>query len=541
MIDLAKEKQIRDEIENGKAVLGIELGSTRIKAVLVNSQNEPIAQGAHDWENSYVDGIWTYSTEDIFSGLKNCYAAMKKDVMQKYGVTLTQLAAMGISAMMHGYLPFDKNGKLLVPFRTWRNTTANEASKKLSSLFNYPVPARWCISHLYQAILNGEPHVKDVAYITSLAGFIHWQLTGKKVLGIGDASGVFPIDVDMGCYDTKMLNQFDALVADKNFGWKIAEILPDFLVAGCDAGRLTADGVKMLDDEGDLKAGVILAPPEGDAGTGMVATNSISKRTGNVSAGTSVFSMVVLEKTLSKSYSGIIDLVTTPAGALVAMTHAGNCTGDYDAWISIFAEAIAATGGKVSKAQLYDILLSKALEGAKDCGGLLSYNYISGEHITELADGRPVFARLQNADFNLSNFMRTQLFSALATLRIGMDVLFENEKVEVDLLSGHGGFFKTANVGLAMMAAALHTKISALETAGEGGPWGMALLASYVLHNGGKPLDVWLNENVFADSKRITLSPSKEDIDGFNKFFASYKKGLAIEKAAVETALVYEK
>lgn len=527
-------EQIKKEIADGKTSLGIEFGSTRIKAVLINSKNEPVAQGAHDWENSLVDGIWTYSLDEIYAGLKTCYASMKADVQKKYGVKVTKLAAMGFSAMMHGYLAFDKNDNLLVPFRTWRNTITGEASEKLSELFGYPIPERWSISHLCQAILNNEPHVKDVAYFTTLSGFIHWKLTGQKVLGIGDASGMFPIDIATSSFNKKFISQFDELVADKKFAWKLEEILPKVLVAGQNAGTLTSEGVKLLDDEGDLQAGIPLAPPEGDAGTGMVATNSVAKRTGNVSAGTSVFAMVVLEKELSKSYSGKIDLVTTPDGALVAMSHANNCTGDYDAWISLFGEAIAATGGKLGKGQLYDALLGKALEGEKDCGGLIPFNYISGESMTGFSEGRPLFVRMQNSQFTLANFMRAQLFTALGNLRVGMDILFDDEKVKLDSLTGHGGFFKTANVGLSIMAAAMHTPVSALETAGEGGPWGMAVLASYLVNGKGKALGDWLNAEVFAQAKSTTATPTQEDIDGFNKFFANFKKALAVEKAAIE-------
>lgn len=527
-------EQIKNEIENGKSVLGIEFGSTRIKAILINSQNEVVAQGAHDWENSLVNGIWTYSMEEVMSGLKKCYASLKQNVLNEYSIKLATFASMGFSAMMHGYLAFDKNDNLLVPFRTWRNTISGEASEKLSKLFDYPIPERWSISHLYQAILNNEPHVKDIAYMTTLSGFIHWKLTGQKVLGIGDASGMFPIDINTSDFNQKFISQFDTLVADKKFSWKLGDILPKVLVAGKNAGTLTAEGAKLIDEEGDLKPGIILAPPEGDAGTGMVATNSVAKRTGNVSAGTSVFAMVVLEKELSKSYSGKIDLVTTPDGALVAMSHANNCTGDYDAWISLFGEAIAATGGSVKKGQLYDALLAEALNGEKDCGGLLPFNYISGETMTGFTEGRPLFARMQNSHFNLANFMRAQLFSALANLRVGMDILFDDEKVKIDSLLGHGGFFKTANVGLSIMAAAMHTPVSALETAGEGGPWGMAILANYLVNGKGVPLGEWLNKEVFASAKRTTATPTKEDIDGFNNFFSNYKKGLAMEKAAVE-------
>lgn len=528
-------KQIKEEIEEGNAVLGIEFGSTRIKAVLINSKNEPIAQGGFDWENSLLNGIWTYSYEEILAGLSGCYAKMKSDVKEKYGVTLKKLKAIGISAMMHGYLAFDKNGVLLVPFRTWRNTITGQASAELSKLFNYPVPERWSISHLYQAILNDESHVNKINFFTTLAGFIHWQLTGKKVLGIGDASGMFPIDIKTGSYNKKFISEFDTLIKDKNYNWKLEEILPQILFAGKDAGTLTPAGSKLLDPTGDLESGIPLCPPEGDAGTGMAATNSVSKRTGNVSAGTSVFAMVVLEKELSKAYSGKIDLVTTPDGALVAMAHANNCTGEYDHWIKLFGEAIEATGNTISKGKLYDTLLSLALKGDKDCGGLIPFNYISGESITEMNEGRPLFVRTQKSSFTLANFMRAQLFTALGALRAGMDILFDKENVKIDSLTGHGGFFKTADVGLKVMSAAMHTPISALETAGEGGPWGMALLASYMVNGKGKSLGEYLDKDVFGECKRTTMKAEKADIEGFNAFFENYKKGLAVEKAAIES------
>ncbi|WP_407428482.1 xylulokinase [Treponema sp.] len=528
------EESVKKEIESGNAVVGIEFGSTRIKAVLIDSTNTPRAQGSHTWENSLIDGIWTYSEKEIIEGLQSAYKDLKCDVKEKYGVTLKKLRSLGISAMMHGYLAFDKDGKLLVPFRTWRNTITGEASEKLSSLFNYPIPERWSISHLYQAILNGEEHVKDLAFFTTLAGFIHWKLTGKKVLGIGDASGMFPIDTASKNYSKDFISKFDSLVSEKNLNWKLEDLLPEVLLAGEDAGTLTSEGAKLLDPAGELEAGSRMAPPEGDAGTGMVATNSVAKRTGNVSAGTSVFAMVVLEKDLSKSYSGLIDLVTTPDGALVAMAHANNCMGEIDYWVNLFYEAIKSVGGDVNKGKLYDTLFNLALTGKKDCGGLLPFNYLSGESITGLTEGRPLFVRAQNADFSLANFMRAHLFTALGALRTGMDILFDKENVKIDSLTGHGGFFKTAQAGLTVMSAALHTPVSALETAGEGGPWGMAVLASYLVNGGGKSLDVWLNENVFAQSKKSTVEAKQEDIDGFNKFFERYTKGLKIEKAAIE-------
>lgn len=529
-----EKKEIAAEISAGKAVLGIEFGSTRIKAVLIDSANEPVASGAFDWENSLVDGIWTYSLEEIHNGISTAFVNMKKDVQEKYGVKITRLAALGISAMMHGYLAFDKNGKLLVPFRTWRNTITGEASKKLSELFNYPIPERWSIAHLYQAILKGESHVKDVSFFTTLAGYAHWMLCGKKVLGVGDASGMFPIDAATGTFNKTFIKKFDDLVADKKFPWKLEDLFPQVLPAGANAGTLTAEGAKWLDPEGTLEVGAVMAPPEGDAGTGMVATNSVAARTGNVSAGTSVFAMIVLEKPLSKAYNGLIDIVSTPDGLPAAMAHANNCTGEYDKWINLFGEAAKELGADFSKGKLYDTLLADALKGDKDCGGLVPYNYISGESMTGMESGRPLFVRTQKANFTLANFMRAQLFTSLGALRTGMDILFDEEHVKLDRLTGHGGFFKTATVGLQVMAAAMHTPVSALSTAGEGGPWGMALLAAFTLNGNGATLPEWLEKNAFASAKVQTVQPDKADVDGFNAFFANYKKGLAVERAAVD-------
>lgn len=526
----------KELIQSGNAVLGIEFGSTRIKAVLIDENHNPIAGGAHDWENRLENGVWTYSLDDILGGLSSCYADLKKDVQGKYGIKLTKLKALGISAMMHGYLAFDKNDQLLVPFRTWRNTITGQASQELSNLFGYPIPERWSISHFYQAILNGEPHVKDVAFFTTLAGFIHMLLTGEKVLGIGDASGMFPVEFSTKTYNAKMVSQFDELASSKGVSQKLLDLLPKVLSAGENAGTLTAEGAKLLDKEGDLESGTPLAPPEGDAGTGMVATNSVKPRTGNVSAGTSVFAMVVLEKDLSKAYSGKIDLVTTPSGELTAMAHANNCTGEYDKWIKVFEQAMNECGFTVDKNTLYQKLLGAALKGDKDCGGCVPFNYISGESMTGINEGRPLFVRQENANFNLANFMRSQLFTALGALRTGMDILFNQENVKIDRLTGHGGFFKTQEPGLTAMASAMHTPISLMETAGEGGPWGMAVLASYLVNKGSKSLSDYLESQVFATAKTKVFEASKEDIEGFNKFFENYTKGLAVERAAI-TAL----
>ena len=526
--------RIRETIVAGKAVLGIELGSTRIKAVLVDETNAPIASGAHDWENQLVDGIWTYSLDAIWTGLQDSYAKLAEDVKKTYDVELTNLAAIGFSAMMHGYMPFDKDGKLLVPFRTWRNTITEEASNVLSEKFNFHIPQRWTIAHLYQAILNGEEHVKDIVFVSTLAEYLHWQLTGEKVAGVGEASGMFPIDTATKDYNEQMVQKFDELVAPKSFGWKLREIFPKVLVAGDDAGRLTAEGAKLLDVSGKLQAGIPLCPPEGDAGTGMAATNSVAVRTGNVSAGTSVFGMIVLEKDLSKPYEAI-DIVTTPAGHQVAMVHCNNCTSDLNAWVGIFREFSEAFGIEVDMNKLFGTLYNKALEGDADCGGLLAYNYFSGEHITGFNEGRPLFVRKPDSKFNLANFMRVNLFTSLGALKVGFDILLKNEDVKIDKIYGHGGLFKTKGVGQGILAAALNSPVSVMETAGEGGAWGIALLASYMVNKAdGETLDQFLADKVFGGSAGSEMQPNPADVAGFDAFIERYKEGLPIERAAVE-------
>lgn len=475
----------KSTVVNGKAVLGIELGSTRIKAVLVNEKNQPIASGSHEWENQLVNNIWTYSEEAIWAGIQDSYQDMVRDVKEKYGVPVKKLAAIGFSAMMHGYMPFNAEGELLVPFRTWRNTMTEKASEELTELFQYHIPQRWSIAHLYQAMLNQEPHVKDITFMTTLEGYVHWKLTGEKVLGVGEGSGMFPIDMEIKGYDKKCLAAFDELAAPYGFPWKLEEILPKVLLAGEEAGRLTEEGAKLLDTTGELEAGIPFCPPEGDAGTGMVATNSIAKRTGNVSAGTSVFSMVVLEKPLSKVYPEI-DLVTTPTGNLVAMVHCNNCTSDLNAWVNLFKEFAEAMGMKVDMNQLFGTLYRKAMEGDADCGGLLAYNYFSGEHITGFEEGRPMFVRTPESKFNLANFMRVNLFTSLGALKTGMDILLKEEGVKLDKILGHGGLFKTKGVGQNLLAGAINTPVSVMETAGEGGAWGIAVLASYLVNKEGK-------------------------------------------------------
>ncbi len=525
---------IRKAIETGNTSIGIELGSTRIKTVLIDGNNSPVASGSFDWENSYINNIWTYSLEEVWAGLQGSYRKMAADVLEKYGVPLTATGAVGISGMMHGYLVFDKAGSLLTPFRTWRNNITGPASEELTELFHYPIPQRWSIAHLYQAIKNGEEHVPSVDYITTLAGYLHWKLTGRKVIGIGEASGMFPIDIGTKTFNTGMIDKFDKHVSPYNFPWKLGKVLPTVLVAGSRAGCLTAEGAKLLDVSGNLKAGTLLCPPESDAATGMVATNSVAVRTGNVSAGTSVFAMVVLEKELSKVYPEI-DLVTTPDGDLVAMVHSNNCTSDYDAWINLFGESIKALGFDVPRHKLYDVLLGAALKGDPDCGGLLAYGYISGEHITKFEEGRPLFVRSSNSSFNLNNFMRVNLFTALGALRTGLNILFEKESVQVDEIRGHGGFFKTKEVGQKIMAAAAKVPVSTMETAAEGGSWGIAILASYMTAGkAGGSLANFLNESVFAGQSGTRIEPDPKDVAGFDSFMTRYTEGLSIERAAVE-------
>ena len=515
-------------IDLEKTVLGIELGSTRIKAVLIDEKHIPIAQGDYEWENQFVNGVWTYSMDAVHTGIQACFAGLKADVKAKFDTELATVGAIGVSAMMHGYLPFDKEGRQLAEFRTWRNTTTGEAAAELTELFGFNLPQRWSIAHLYQAILNGEEHVKDIAFLTTLAGYIHWRLTGEKVMGIGEASGMFPIDSEKLDYDEGMIQKFKALT-----GVDLRAILPKVLLAGECGGTLTAVGAAFLDPSGTLKPGIPLAPCEGDAGTGMAATNAVRVRTGNVSAGTSDFAMIVTDKPLGVHRE--IDMVTTPTGLPVAMVHCSNCTSDINAWISLLAEYAEMLGVSVDKSELFVRLFNKALEGDADCGGLLSFNYFSGEGVTALDKGRPVFARMPNAKFTLANFMRAHLLSALATLKIGLDILTQTEKVEIEKLCGHGGFFKTPGVGQRMLSAAVGAPVSVMETAGEGGPYGMALLAAYMLwKEEGETLEDYLDSKVFADAKSTTLMAEASDIAGFSIFLSRYKKALPMERCATE-------
>ena len=522
----------KSTIEAGKAILGIELGSTRIKAVLIDEDNNPIAQGSHSWENQLVDGLWTYSIEAIWYGLQDCYADLRANVRTQYDTEIETLAAIGVSAMMHGYMPFNKQEEILVPFRTWRNTNTGQAAATLSEYFVYNIPLRWSISHLYQAILNNEDHVKDIDFLTTLAGYVHWQITGEKVLGIGDASGMLPIDPKTKNYSAEMVTKFESLIASKGYPWKLTDILPKVLLAGENAGYLTPEGAKRLDVSGHLKSGIPVCPPEGDAGTGMVATNAVKQRTGNVSAGTSSFSMIVLEKDLSKPYE-MIDMVTTPDGSLVAMVHCNNCTSDLNAWVGLFKEYQELLGMPIDMDTIYEKLYNQALKGNADCGGILAYNYYSGEPVAGLTEGRPLVVRSANDKFNLANFMRANLYASVAVLKIGNDILFNDEKIKVDRITGHGGLFKTKGVGQRILAAAINSPISVMETAGEGGAWGIALLGSYLVHNENKqPLEQFLDEHVFAGHAGVEVSPTPEDVAGFNAYLENYKACLPIEEAA---------
>ena len=536
---------IKEMIDAGKTAIGIEFGSTRIKAVMVDEAGKPIAQGDFGWENQYENGVWTYSLDMIWTGLKEAYAKLLADVQEKYGTVIKTTGAIGFSAMMHGYMAFNEGGELLVPFRTWRNTITGEAAAALTEEFGFNIPERWSIAHLHQAILNKEEHVKDISFFTTLAGYIHWQLSGEKVLGIGDASGMFPIDSRTRNYNAEYMEKYDKLLGSLGVSFRIEDILPKVLLAGDKAGVLSAEGAAKLDVAGSLQAGIPLCPPEGDAGTGMVATNSVAVRTGNVSAGTSIFAMVVMEKALSKVHPEI-DVVTTPVGDDVAMVHCNNCTSDINAWAKIFREYSEAMGIEVDTNKLYTTMFKAALSGAPDCGGLMGFNYFSGEPVTGFAEGRPVFARKINADFSFANFMRLHLFSAVSTLKVGLDILLREEDVKVDKLYGHGGFFKTPEVGQRIMSAATGGPITVMETAGEGGAWGMAILALYLtkviggaddntVKEGSLTLPDFLNNSIFAGESGSTVTATSEEIQGFDSFMESFKAALPIEKAAVDT------
>ena len=522
--------QIAAAVKKGDTALGIELGSTRIKAVLIGPDHAPIATGAYDWENRLENGVWTYHLEDVWTGIQAAFREMREEVQSRYGVPLTTLGAMGVSAMMHGYLPFDQNGAQLCEFRTWRNTITEAEAQELTQLFQFNIPQRWSIAHLYRAIRQGEPHVKDIAFLTTLEGYVHWKLTGKKVLGVGEAAGMFPLD-ETGRFHPRMVAQFDEILQQRHIPWRLEDILPEILVAGDPAGELTPEGAKLLDPTGALQPGIPLCPPEGDAGTGMTATNSVSARTGNVSAGTSIFAMVVLEHPLSQVHPEI-DMVATPAGLPAAMVHCNTCTSDLDAWVKLFAELLNSAGAPLPKSQLYDLLYHKALEGAADCGGVVSYNCYSGEPVIHLEEGRPLLMRLPESQLTLGNFMRAQLYAAMATLRLGMEILY-GEHVALEKLYGHGGLFKTKGVGQRLMAGALGVPVAVMETAGEGGPWGMALLAMYRKNRRpGDTLERYLQEQVFAQAKGEELPPDPADAAGFAAYLKRYQAGLTVERAA---------
>lgn len=528
------DQNIKQTIIKGETSLGIEFGSTRIKAVLINSDFEAIASSSYEWENQLIDGYWTYHLNEMIKGMQETYLQLKQEVEHEYGITLQKIGSIGCSAMMQGYIVLDQAGKLLVPFRTWRNATTGRAALELTEKFHFKIPQRWSIAHLYQAILNDEEHVNQIDYMTTLSGYIHWLLTGSKALGIGDASGMFPVDEASRQYNEDMVKQFGDLVADKDYPWNLKDILPKVYVAGEHAGYLNEAGARLLDPSGSLQAGIPLCPPEGDAGTGMVATNSVKKRTGNISVGTSIFAMIVLDKDLSRVYPEI-DIVNTPAGSPVAMVLANNCSSDINAWLGLFREVNDAMGLKPDMNQLFSVLFNKALEADADGGGLLSFGYYSGENITGLAKGRPLFVRSPESRFNLANFMRVQLFTAFAALRLGMDTLTQMEHITIDRILAHGGLFKTPLVGQKMCAAALNVPVSVMSTAGEGGAWGMAILASYMVNKEQhESLPDYLATKVFKDAEGHEVYPDRADVNGFALFMERYTEGLAIEQAAVD-------
>lgn len=523
---------MKDIITSGKTALGIEFGSTRVKAVLIDENCIPVASGSFDWENKLVDGYWTYSLEIIHEALRTCFKNLKADVREKYGCTLTTTGAIGISAMMHGYLAFNEKGELLVPFRTWRNTTTAEASEKLTKELDFNIPQRWTSSHIYQAILSKEPHVKDVRYVTTLAGYIHYILTGVNKVGIGEASGIFPIDSEKNSYDEKMAKLFDSLTAKEGFDKKLCDIIPGVLMAGENAGFLTEKGALLLDESGEFKAGVPFAPAEGDAGTGMTATNSVRVRTGNISAGTSVFAMIVLEKMLSKVYPEI-DMVTTPTGKPVAMVHCNNCTSDINAWGAMFHEFAGLLGADVSKGKIYDLMYEMSQKAEADCGGLVSFNYYSGEPVTGFSEGRPLFLRTPDGKLSFANFSKNLLYSAMATLKIGMDLL-KGEKVEIDELYGHGGYYIYPRVGQSITAAALDAPVSVMKTAGEGGPYGMALLALYSVIGKGESLEDFLKNKAFSNAECITVNPENKEKEAFENYLSRYTAAFDSERASLK-------
>lgn len=517
-----------NKIKNGNTFLGIEFGSTRIKAVLTDDEFSCIGVGAYDWENKFTDGYWTYSLDEIHKGLQGCFGNLAKSVRDKYGAELNTIGAIGISGMMHGYLAFDRNDNLLVPFRTWRNTTTEKAADELTKLFGFNIPQRWSIAHLYQAVLNGEEHVPEIAHITTLAGYIHYLLTGRRELGIGEASGMFPIAE--GAYDAGMLEKFDNLVKPKGFGWSIYDILPKVRNAGEKGAFLTEEGARLLDPTGKLAAGIPLCPPEGDAGTGMVATNAVKPRTGNVSAGTSIFAMIVLEKELLNIHKEI-DVVTTPDGVPVAMVHCNNCCGELDAWVKMFGEFARLSGISIEKAALYELLYNNTLSADADCGGITSFNYLSGEPVTGIEKGRPMYFRSNEAKMTLANFMKSQIYSAVASLALGMNILLEEENVKVTEIQAHGGLFKVKGIAQQILSDAINADVAVTETAGEGGAWGMALLAAYMMREGDASLGEWMNDKVFSKMQSTVVKPGEVGTCGFREYLNRYKAAInAVKK-----------
>jgi sugar (pentulose or hexulose) kinase len=523
-------------IETGDAILGIELGSTRIKAALIAPDTTPLASGSFTWENHLRDGVWTYDMDEVWKGLAACYAALVENVRARYGVELRTVASLGISGMMHGYVALGADGELLVPFRTWRNNITGAACAELTPLLDFAVPQRWSVAHLHQSILDGQPHLAQLVHLKTLAAYVHWRLTGEHAVGLDEASGMFPIDPVTRDWDAARMAVFDGLVAPRGFEWTLRDILPRVLPAGAPAGRLTADGARLLDPSGTLAAGIPMCPPEGDAGTGMVATNAVRQRSGNVSAGTSIFAMIVLERSLSRVHEEI-DIVVTPDGSPVAMAHSNNGSSDLDAWVSLFGQVGRALGADVTTADVYNRLLPLAVDPAADAdaGGLLVVNYVSGEHMTGFTEGRPLVARSQGARLTLPNFMRAQYFAALCSLRTGLDILTRDEGVVIEEIRGHGGFFKGDATGQRMMAAALNVPVSIPATAGEGGAWGMAVLAAYMLReDASQSLPDYLDARI-ASSIGAAVTPDPADVAGFEAFFARHRRGLAIERAAVES------
>lgn len=523
----------KEALIQGKTALGIEFGSTRVKAVLIDLSGTVLAVGIYDWENSFEHGIWTFPLDSIYKGLRSSYRALKQSVKDQYGVTLTTIGSIGISAMMHGYMAFDRQGTLLAPFQTWRNTNTQEAADRLTERFQFNIPLRWTVAHLYQRILDGEAHVKHLDYVSTLAGFIHWQLTGQKVIGVGDAAGMFPIDPATNDYDESMVSSFQALLQPYGFSWEMRDVFPKVLVAGEDAGSLTKRGCLLLDEDGDLLPGIPFCPPEGDAGTGMTATNAVAPRTGNVSAGTSTFAMIVLEHPLQKLHREI-DMVATPTGAPCAMSHANNGTTDLNAWVHLFGEFAALMGHPASMDTLFTKLYTNAMQGDPDCGGLLPYGYYSGENITMINEGRPIFLRTTKSRFTLANLMRAHLYTSLGAVKIGLDIL-RDEGVEMDRIMGHGGFFKTKGVGQRCLSAACGAPVTVMNTASEGGAWGIALLAAYRIdRQPGETLDMYLEQRIFAHLGGVTLSATEAETQGFEVFMRHYRAGLSVEKAAID-------